>query len=101
MDALPITMPREAIASFCGRNHIQKLSIFGSALTDRFRDQSDIDLLVEFQPGYTPGLLGISRMETELSGILGRKVDLRTPRDLSRHFRNEVLASAVLQYEAN
>jgi|SRR6185312_4361456 len=101
MDVLPIRMPREEIAAFCGRNHIQRLSLFGSILTDRFRDQSDIDWLVEFQPGHVPGLLGISRMEAELSRILGRKADLRTPRDLSRHFRNEVLSSAVLQYEAN
>jgi len=93
-------MPQEEIAAFCGRNHIQRLSLFGSVLTERFRDQSDVDLLVEFQPEHVPGLLGISRMEAELSLILGRKADLRTPRDLSRHFRNEVLSSAVLQYEA-
>jgi predicted nucleotidyltransferase len=101
MDGLPIAMPQEEIVAFCGRNHIQRLSLFGSILTNRFRDQSDIDLLVEFQPGHVPGLLGISRMEAELSRILGRRADLRTPRDLSRHFRNEVLSSAVLQYEAN
>jgi predicted nucleotidyltransferase len=84
MDGLPIAMPREEIVAFCGRNHIQRLSLFGFILTKRFRDQSDVDLLVEFEPGHVPGLLGIARMEAELSQILGRKADLRTARDLSR-----------------
>ena len=68
-------------------------------LTDRFDSESDIDMLVEFEPGLGPGLLGIAGMEIELSELLGRKVDLRTPRDLSRYFRSEVVASALLQYE--
>jgi hypothetical protein len=92
-------MPREAIAAFCVRNHIRKLSLFGSILTERFGEKSDIDMLVEFVPGLGPGLLGIARMERELSEMLGRKVDLRTARDLSRYFRSEVVASAILQYE--
>lgn len=100
MVAPPIEMPREAIAAFCARSHIRKLSLFGSILTDQFRDDSDIDMLVEFEPGQGPGLLGISAMEIELSGLLRRKVDLRTAGDLSRHFRDEVVAGAMLQYEA-
>jgi hypothetical protein len=96
---VPVEMPRDALAAFCARNHIRKLSLFGSILTPRFREESDIDMLVEFLPGQGPGLIGIAGMEIELSEMLGRKVDLRTPRDLSRYFRDEVVASAVPQYE--
>jgi hypothetical protein len=99
MVTLPVEIPREVIAEFCIRNHIRKLSLFGSILTDRFSDKSDIDMLVEFEPGLGPGLLGIAGMEIELSGKLGRKVDLRTAGDLSRYFRDKVVASAVPQYE--
>jgi predicted nucleotidyltransferase len=100
VSALSVEIPREAIASFCARNHIRKLSLFGSVLTSRFRGESDIDMLVEFEPGRVPGLLDIAGMEIELSGILGRKVDLRTPAELSNYFRDEVVASALPQYEA-
>ena len=99
MFTLPVEIPRQAVAAFCQRHHIRKISLFGSILTDRFSPESDIDMLVEFEPGSGPGLLGIAGMEIELSELLGRKVDLRTPRDLSRYFREEVLASAVPQYE--
>lgn len=99
MVTLQVEIPQQAVAAFCVRNHIQKLSLFGSVLTERFRDESDIDMLVEFDPGRGPGLLGIAGMEIELSELLGRKVDLRTPKDLSRYFREAVVASAVLQYE--
>lgn len=99
MVAVPVQIPRDAIEAFCVRNYIRKLSLFGSVLTPRFSDESDVDMLVEFEPGRGPGMLGIVRMERELSEMVGRKVDLRTPRDLSRHFRDEVVASAVLQYE--
>lgn len=99
MVTLPVEIPREAIAGFCVRNHIRKLSLFGSILTPRFHDESDIDMLVEFEPGCGPGLLGIAGMEIELSELLGRKVDIRTPGDLSRYFREEVVASALPQYE--
>jgi uncharacterized protein len=95
---LPIVIPKDKIAEFCQRNHIRKLSLFGSVLRDDFRPDSDIDLLVEFIPGKTPGL-GIVRMERELSAILdGRKVDLRTPQELSRYFRQKVLDTALVQY---
>lgn len=78
---------------------MRKLSLFGSILTERFRDDSDIDMLVEFEPGQVPGLIELSGMEIELSEIVGRKVDLRTAGELSRFFRSKVVASAVLQYE--
>lgn len=93
-----IILPRKEIAEFCKRNHIRKLSLFGSALRGEFENESDIDLLVEFDPDHIPGLIRLAGMELELSEILGRKVDLRTPHDLSRYFRQEVLDSAEVQY---
>ena len=101
MVTIPVEIPIEALAAFCERNHIRKLSLFGSVLTPRFRPDSDVDFLVEFETGKGPGLLGLAGMEIELSEIVGHKVDLRTPRDLSRFFREEVLASAVPQYARN
>jgi predicted nucleotidyltransferase len=100
MIALPICVPTAFISEFCRRNHIRKLSLFGSVLTPRFRSESDIDIMVEFEPDRIPGLFGVGRMERELSEQLGRKVDLRTAEDLSRHFRAEVVGSALLQYES-
>ena len=97
--ALPIEFPREQIEAFCVRNDIHKLSLFGSVLTERFGPASDIDVLVEFEPGKGPGYIGFAGMELELSELLGRKVDLRTPGELSRSFRDKVLSSAVVQYE--
>ena len=83
-----IRLPPEKIADFCRRNRIRKLSLFGSALKDQLRKDSDIDLLVEFQPGEAPSLLDLARMERELSTVLdGRKIDLRTLNELSRYFR--------------
>jgi len=94
-----IALPRDRLDEFCRRNHIAKLSLFGSVLREDFRPDSDVDVLVEFEEGHTPGFLGLARMEEELSEMLGgRKVDLRTPQDLSRYFREEVLDAAVVQY---
>ena len=93
-----IEIPRDRLAEFCRRNHIRRLSLFGSILTDDFRPDSDVDFLVEFEPGKTPGLFGMAEMEIELSEMLGRKVDLRTAEDLSRYFRDEVIREAELQY---
>lgn len=94
-----IQLPREKIADFCKRNRIRKLSLFGSALKGELRKDSDIDLLVEFQPGEAPSLFDLVRMEREFSKLLrGRKVDLRTPNELSRYFRDEVLSTASVQY---
>lgn len=93
-----IDIPREKIEAFCRRHHILKLSLFGSALRRDFGPGSDIDLLIEFDPNHTPGLIRLAGMEIELSEILGCKVDMRTPQDLSRYFRQEVLESAEVQY---
>jgi len=95
-----IRFPRDKIAEFCKRNRIRKLSLFGSALRGELREDSDIDLLVEFEPGHVPGLAFFA-MQNELSEILGRKVDLNTPQFLSRYFREQVLAEAELQYAAS
>jgi predicted nucleotidyltransferase len=92
-----ISIPEGRIAEFCRRHHIRKLSFFGSVLRDDFGPDSDIDVLVEFEPGRVPGLAFFS-MQEELSGILGRKVDLHTPGFLSRHFRDKVLAEAEVEY---
>jgi len=97
--SLQIDLPQDQIAAFCRRNHIRRLSIFGSALRPDFDENSDVDILVEFEPDRSPGLFGIARMERELSVLLGgRKVDLRTPEDLSRYFRQRVLQEAEVQY---
>lgn len=90
----------DALAAFCRRHRIRKLSLFGSALKGTMRPDSDIDLLVEFDDGCTPGLIRLAGMENELTDMLGRKVDLRTPADLSRHFRDEVVRTAEVQYAA-
>jgi uncharacterized protein len=95
-----VEIPTEKIAEFCRRYHIRRLSLFGSVLRDDFRPESDIDMLVEFEPGHVPGLLSMAGLEMELSELLGRKVDLRTPAELSRHFRDSVLQEAAPQYVA-
>ena len=97
--SLPIAVPQQPLAEFCLRHQIRKLSLFGSVLTPRFNVSSDIDVLVEYEPGALITLLDMSRMERELSELFGRKVDLRTAADLSRYFRDEVLKSALVQYE--
>jgi predicted nucleotidyltransferase len=99
MSTIPLAVPKEFLKEFCERNHVRKLSLFGSVLTPRFGPDSDVDVLVEFEAGHVPGLITLAGMEIELSGIFGRKVDLRTPEDLSRYFRSEVVSSALLQYE--
>src|SRR5437867_1804808 len=93
----PIQLPKKRIAEFCKRNHIRRLSLFGSVLRDDFSQDSDVDVLVEFEPGHVPGF-GFITMQQELSDILGRKVDLNTPKFLSRYFRNQVLAEAEVVY---
>ncbi|MBM3143795.1 MAG: nucleotidyltransferase family protein [Chloroflexi bacterium] len=94
-----ISVPRDALAGFCRERGIRRLAVFGSALRDNFRPESDIDVLVEFEPDCIPSLFGIARMERELSILLGgHKVDLRTPEDLSRYFRQNVLMEAEVQY---
>ena len=92
-----IDLPETAIAEFCKRHHIRKLSLFGSVLRDDFGPDSDIDVLVEFEPGRVPGFAFFA-MEEELSGLLGRRVDLNTPGFLSRYFRQEVMAQAEVHF---
>ncbi|MBD2773000.1 nucleotidyltransferase family protein [Iningainema tapete] len=96
----PIEIPKDKIAELAERYHICKLSLFGSILRDDFRSDSDIDILVEFEPGYTPGFAFID-IQDELSQLLGRVVDLNTPEDISRYFRSQVLAEAQVQYVKN
>lgn len=94
-----IIVPNEKIADFCRRNHIRKLSLFGSVLRSDFGPDSDVDVLVEFETAHVPGFFRLFDLEKELSALFdGRKVDLRTPEDLSRYFRNEVIAKAEVKY---
>lgn len=96
---LRIQVPQEALADFCRRNYIQRLAFFGSVLRDDFGPESDVDVLVEFEPGRTPGL-AFFRMEEELAQILGRRVDLNTSGFLSPYFRERVIAEAEVRYAA-
>jgi len=95
-----MAIDREKVARFCRKHYIRKLAFFGSVLRDDFGHDSDVDVLVEFEPGHVPGLAFIS-METELSEILGRKVDLNTAGFLSPYFREAVLQEAEVQYAAS
>jgi predicted nucleotidyltransferase len=95
---LRIPVDQKRIAEFCRRHHIRRLSFFGSVLRDDFRPDSDVDVLVEFEPGRVPGLAFFG-MEEELSQILGRRVDLNTPQFVSPHFRERVMEEAMAQYE--
>ncbi len=94
-----VQVNKALLADFCRRNRIARLSFFGSILHDDFRPDSDVDVLVDFEAGHTPGFLRLAQIERELSLVLdNRKVDLRTFQDLSRYFRTDVLASAEVQY---
>ena len=96
-----LPVDRDALARLCRGHHIRKLSLFGSVLKGTDKPKSDIDLLVEFEAGNAPGLLGLAAIEAELSALLGgRRVDLRTAQDLSRYFRDEVIRTASVQYAA-
>lgn len=98
MGTAHIDLPKGKIADFCKKNHILKLSLFGSVLHGDSGPDSDIDFLVEFYPDHIPGFITLAGIEIELSEILGRKVDLRTAQELSRYFRQEVVDSAEVQY---
>ena len=94
-----IQIDEEKIRDFCERHHVARLVIFGSALRADFDADSDVDVLVDFMPGRVPGFFAIFEMEEELSGLFGgRKVHMRTPEDLSRYFRDEIVAKAEVQY---
>ena len=99
MPIAPVVIPGPFLQEFCTRNHIRKLAFFGSVLTDRFRPDSDADVLVEFESGARITYLHLAAMEDELTTRLGRKVDLRTARELSRYFRDKVVAESLVQYE--
>ncbi|NJN21808.1 MAG: nucleotidyltransferase family protein [Leptolyngbya sp. RL_3_1] len=95
--SLSITIEPEALIPLCQHHHIRKLALFGSVLRDDFRPDSDIDILVEFEPGYTPGFDFID-IQDKLAAIIGRTIDLNTPQDLSRYFRDQVIAEAEVIY---
>jgi len=95
-----IEIPQDKIAEFCRRHHIRKLSLFGSILRDDFGPDSDIDVLVEFEPGHVPGL-GLIRIQDELSALLGgHEIDLVTAKFLNHRIRDRVLSEAMVQYAA-
>jgi len=95
-----LDVDQQVLAELCRRHSIRRLSLFGSVLKGTARPDSDVDLLVEFEPEAIPGLLGMAAIEIELSELLGKKVDLRTVGDLSRYFRDEVARSAEPQFVA-
>jgi len=97
-----IVIAEDKIREFCERHYIRRSAVFGSALRDDFGPDSDVDVLVDFMPGHTPGFFKLFEMEEELSGLLGgHKIDMRTPEDLSRYFRDKVVATAQVQYVRN
>lgn len=100
MSEARIEIPHGRIAAFCRCHCIRELRLFGSVLRDDFRDDSDVDLLVEFEPRASVGLLSLARIELELTELLGRKADLRTAGELSRYFRQDVLDGAPVLYAA-
>ena len=101
MVAQRFSVPPEKLAEFCRKHHIKKLALFGSVLRDDFRPDSDVDVLVEFEPGHVPGLFGLADTEAQLSALAGgRKVDVRTAAELSRYFRDRVVREAKVQYAA-
>lgn len=94
-----IDVPQQKIAAFCRQNRIRKLALFGSVLRDDFTSDSDVDVLVELEPGAQVGLITLAGMEIELSRLLGRQAELHTVKGLNPHFRNQVLDAAEVQYE--
>jgi predicted nucleotidyltransferase len=100
MEIHGVEIPSESIAEFCRRHGVARLALFGSILSDDFRPESDIDVLVEFPPGGTPSLLDLGGMLVELRALLGREVDLKTPGFLSRHFRDDVVRQSMTLYAA-
>ena len=98
MTRVRINIPEDEVTAFCRRHHIRRLALFGSVLRDDFTPASDLDILVEFDEGHTPGWAFFD-MQDELSAILGRKVDLNTPGFLSRYFRDQIIREAVVAYE--
>lgn len=98
--SMQILVDRELVADFCRRHHIRRLAFFGSVLRDDFRPDSDVDVLVEFEPDFRLGLFDLIRMQQEFSGMIGREADFRTPEDLGRYMRERVVAESEVQYAA-
>ena len=98
MENANVSLPKKNVEQFCLKYNIRKLSLFGSILREDFKPESDVDVLIEFEEGHTPGFIRLAGIELELSRILGRKADLRTPQELSRYFRDDVMKSAKVQY---
>jgi len=93
-----ISIDEKALAAICRKHGIRKLSLYGSVLREDFHDESDIDVLVEFKPGAAVGFFKLAEIEAALTGLMKRTVDLRTPAELSPYFRDDVIASASVQY---
>ncbi len=100
MSQARISIPKDRIAEFCVRNRVRRLSLFGSVLREDFGPDSDVDILVEFEPGARMGLIRLSGLEIELGKIVGRKVDLNTLGFLSKYYRDQILTEADVQYDA-
>lgn len=100
MGKAKINIPKEKIVNFCKQNHVRRLYLFGSVLRRDFGPSSDVDVLVEFEPGTRVGLIRLSGLEIELGDIIGRKVDLNTPGFLSKYYRDKILGEAEVQYDA-
>ena len=100
MSRAKIRIPKDQIAEYCKRNRVRWLSLFGSVLREDFGPDSDVDILVEFEPGTRMGLIRLSGLEIELGKIIGRKVDLNTPGFLNKYYRNKILTEADVQYDA-
>jgi predicted nucleotidyltransferase len=98
--SLHIQVNREQVADFCRRHHLRKLAFFGSVLRDDFRADSDVDVLIEFEPEYRLGLFELMRIQREFSVLIGREADFRTPEDLGRYMRNRVISESEVQYAA-
>lgn len=99
-EAMTIHVNHSEIESFCKRHHITRFAFFGSVLSERFGPESDLDVLVNFDPEHIPTLFDLVHMEDELAGLFGRKIDLRTPEELSDLFRDAVVSSAHVEYAA-
>lgn len=97
--SVKIRLEKDKLAEFCRRNRIRRLALFGSVLRDDFGPDSDVDVLVEFEPSARVGLITLAGIEIELSRLLGRRADIHTIKGLNPHFRNEVLRTAEAQYE--
>ncbi|MBD1876729.1 nucleotidyltransferase domain-containing protein [Nodosilinea sp. FACHB-131] len=97
---MQIELLQAALRRFCPRHHIKKLSVFGSVLRPDFSTESDVDFLVEFQADHIPGLIRLAGIELELSNLIHFKADFRTFKDLSRYFRDDILRTAVVQYDS-